>query len=129
MTEIRTGCISWTYPDWVGNFYPIDSKSSEFLKLYSQVFDIVEVDSSFYRSPSAASVRQWKEKTPANFLFTVKMPKRITHELKLDGIEKELSYFEGSLKILGAKLAAVTVQLPPVFRFVHLRTEVLVDFL
>jgi uncharacterized protein YecE (DUF72 family) len=129
VTEIRTGCISWTYPDWVGNFYPADAKSSEFLKLYSQVFDIVEVDSSFYRSPSAIMVRQWKEKTPANFLFSVKMPKRITHELKLEGIEKELSYFESSVKILERKLAAVTVQLPPFFKFDISRVEVLDTFL
>ncbi len=129
MTEIRTGCISWTYPDWVGNFYPSDAKSSQFLGLYSRAFDIVEVDSSFYRTPGATMVRQWKEKTPASFLFSVKMPKRITHELKLEGIEKELSYFESSVKILEGKLAAVTVQLPPFFKFDDSRFKLLDEFL
>lgn len=113
MPEIRTGCISWTYPDWMGIFYPSGSKSADFLGMYSRVFDIVEVDSSFYRAPNEATVKQWKQKTPDSFLFTVKMPRRITHELKLGGAEKELQYFEKTVKILGSKLSAVMVQLPP----------------
>ncbi len=111
--DIRTGCISWTYQDWTGTFYPPGSKSSDFLAVYSRIFDIVEVDSTFYRTPSSTTVRQWKEKTPEGFLFTVKMPKKITHELKLRGTEKELHYFEKTIKILDGKLAAIIAQLPP----------------
>ncbi|MGH2638615.1 MAG: DUF72 domain-containing protein [Rhabdochlamydiaceae bacterium] len=129
VTDIRTGCISWTYHDWIGNFYPAASKSSEFLGLYSRVFDLVEVDSTFYRSPSSTMVRQWKEKTPDNFLFTVKMPKRITHESKLKGIEKELEYFEKTVKILDSKLAAVMAQLPPFLKYDDSSFDALSKFL
>lgn len=58
-------------------------------------------------------VEQWKEKTPEDFIFTLKMPKRITHELKLVGVEKELEHFQKIAMILGKKLGAVMVQLPP----------------
>jgi uncharacterized protein YecE (DUF72 family) len=111
--ELHVGCISWTYPDWNGSFYPSGSKSSDLLRLYSNVFDIVEVDSSFYRVPSSTTVKQWREHTPANFRFTVKLPKRISHEAKLQNVEKETEHFENTILGLEEKLACVFVQLPP----------------
>lgn len=129
MAEIRTGCISWTYPDWVGSFYPLTARSSDFLAMYSKVFDVVEVDSSFYRTPSSATVKQWRDKTPENFLFTMKMPKRITHEMKLVGVEKELDYFQKSARLLENKLAAVMVQLPLFLKFNGQTLQALSKFL
>src|SRR5487761_1047169 len=99
-SRIRTGCISWTYSDWLGSFYPEGTKSSDYLKLYSRVFDIVELDSSFYRIPKPATVEQWKEKTPPAFLFTVKLPKKITHEAKLKDISNLLDSFQKVIKPL-----------------------------
>ena len=115
--HLFVGCISWTYPDWKGSFYPSESKSSELLGLYSKTFDIVEVDSSFYRAPTSSAVKQWRERTPSNFRFTVKLPKRISHEAKFQNFEKELEYFENTILGLGDKLACVFVQLPPSSRF------------
>ena len=97
------GCISWTYSDWNGSFYPVGTRSSDLLSLYSKAFDIVEVDSSFYRSPSPAAVKLWRERTPSKFRFTVKMPKRISHEAKFQNIDKELEYFENTILDLGEK--------------------------
>lgn len=115
--KLYVGCISWTYPDWNGPFYPSGARSSELLSLYSKIFDLVEVDSSFYRTPSSNAVKQWKDRTPSNFKFTVKMPKRISHEAKLQKIENELEYFENTILGLGEKLACVFVQLSPSFKF------------
>jgi uncharacterized protein YecE (DUF72 family) len=129
VTDIKTGCISWTYPDWVDSFYPAKAKSTDFLSLYSRVFNIVEVDSSFYRSPTPSTMKQWKEKTPESFLFTLKMPKRITHELRLVGAQKEFDYFQNVAKILGTKLAAVMVQLPPFLKYSGPTLETLDNFL
>jgi uncharacterized protein YecE (DUF72 family) len=121
--------VSWTYPDWIGTFYPPSAKNSEFLSLYSRVFDIVEVDSTFYRSPSPILVKQWREKTPDNFIFSVKMPRKITHELKLQGAKEELKYFESSLSGLESKLGSVIMQLPPFLKFEERNLSKLREFL
>ncbi|HVB12338.1 MAG TPA: DUF72 domain-containing protein [Nitrososphaerales archaeon] len=115
--KLYVGCISWTYPDWNESFYPAGAKSSELLNLYSKIFDIVEVDSSFYRIPSSNAVKQWKERTHSHFKFTVKLPKRISHEAKLQNIDKELEHFENTILGLGEKLACVFVQLPSSSKF------------
>ncbi len=115
--KLRFGCLSWTYPDWLGAFYPTGSKSAEYLQTYSRVFDLVEIDSSFYRTPTAQTVKQWKEKTPNNFLFTSKLPGKITHELRLTGVESQLDRFEKTVMELGEKLACIIAQLPPNSKF------------
>jgi uncharacterized protein YecE (DUF72 family) len=111
--KIRFGCLSWTYPDWLGSFYPTGTKPAEYLSLYSKVFDLVEIDSTFYRTPSIAIMRQWKEKTPPDFLFTAKLPGKITHEKRLVGAESDLERFEKTAGELGEKLACLIAQLPP----------------
>ena len=73
-------------------------------------------------------VKQWVERTPDNFLFTVKMPKKITHEAKLKNIEKELDYFESTIRVLGPKLACVIAQLPPSIKY-DLGLDALKEFL
>jgi len=115
--KLRFGCLSWTYPDWLGSFYPPGTRSSEFLRLYSKIFDLVEIDSSFYRTPSMQTVNQWREKTPANFLFTAKLPGKITHELRLNGVENELERFEKTMTELEEKLSCVIAQLPPFSKY------------
>jgi len=81
--KLRIGCSGWSYQDWVGPFYPKDAKPGDYLRMYSQVLDAVEIDSSYYRTPSPFMVSNWKRVTPEGFLFTAKFPKKITHELKL----------------------------------------------
>ena len=117
LSSLRIGCISWTYPDWLSSFYPEGTKSSEFLSLYSRVFDLVEIDSTFYRTPYAATVKHWKEKTPANFLFSAKLPKKITHDSRLKDVSNNVKGFETVIKGLGTKLACVIAQMPPNFKF------------
>jgi uncharacterized protein YecE (DUF72 family) len=114
---LRFGCLSWTYPDWLGSFYPTGTKPADYLRLYSKVFDLVEIDSSFYRTPLPQTVRQWREVTPENFLFTAKMPQKITHQLKLVGVERELERFEKTISELQGKLACIIAQLPPFSKY------------
>ncbi len=110
---IRFGCLSWTYPDWVGSFYVPGTKPSDYLSVYSSVFDLVEIDSTFYRTPSLSTVREWHEKTPHSFRFTSKLPRKITHELRLSGIEQPLERFEKTMVELQQKLTCIIAQLPP----------------
>ncbi|MFQ5999050.1 MAG: DUF72 domain-containing protein [Candidatus Bathyarchaeia archaeon] len=78
--KLRVGCGGWSYSNWVGPFYPTNTSSLDYLKLYSRVFDIVEIDSSFYRNPSPRQVSHWRNSTPDDFLFSAKLPKSITHD-------------------------------------------------
>lgn len=115
--KLRIGCSGWGYDDWLGSFYPKDTPKSGYLSLYSKVFDIVEVDSSFYRSPGPAMTKQWCKSTPPGFLFTMKMPKRITHEKKLKEIAENLGWFYASAKELKEKCGPLVAQLPPSIKY------------
>ena len=115
--KFHAGCSGWSYEDWVGPFYPKDAKPKDFLKLYSSVFDSVEIDSSFYRIPNSFMISQWKKNTPEGFLFSPKFPKKITHELKLQNISSTLDFFYKTLAGLGNKLGPLVLQMPPSFKY------------
>src|SRR5439155_26281740 len=57
--KLRVGCSGWGYDDWLGGFYPPNTPKSDYLKLYSRVFDVVELDSSFYRNRGPALPQAW----------------------------------------------------------------------
>src|SRR2546430_6624315 len=78
--RLRIGCSGWSYQDWVGPFYPRDAKPGDYLKLYSTTFNAVEIDSTYYRTPSPLMVANWRKVTPEAFLFTAKFPKKIRSE-------------------------------------------------
>jgi uncharacterized protein YecE (DUF72 family) len=81
------------------------------------VFDLVEIDSTFYRLPTPSTIRQWKDSTPTSFLFSAKLSKKITHDSRLKDISRNLKSFETIVKGLGNKLACVIAQMPPNFKF------------
>lgn len=116
-SKLRVGCSGWSYQDWVGSFYPRGSQPRDFLKLYSSVFNAVEIDSSFYRIPNQFMISLWKRNTPDGFTFTAKFPKKITHDSKLQGVSDILSYLYRTLSAFGDKLGALVVQLPPSFKY------------
>jgi len=110
---LRIGCSGWSYKDWLGPFYPRDLQPKEYLRHYSGVFNCVEIDSSFYRVPNQFMISQWKNSTPSGFLFSPKLPKKITHDNKLENSESQLLYFYSVVSKLGDKLGPIAVQLPP----------------
>ena len=111
--QIYVGCSGWSYSSWKGPFYPIDLDNSEWLNYYSHVFDFVEIDSSFYRIPTAFTVKNWLKRTPDNFRFTAKFPKVITHDKRLKNVENELEIFFSQIDPLQDKTSALLIQLPP----------------
>jgi uncharacterized protein YecE (DUF72 family) len=111
--KVKLGCSGWSYKDWAGPFYSTDLPAKDYLGFYSKVFDCVEIDSSFYRIPNQFMVDQWKKATPEGFTFSPKLPKKITHEKKLEDFEGTLTYFYSVIGRLGAKLGPIVVQLPP----------------
>ena len=62
------------------------------LPYYSQIFNYVEIDSTFYNVPSELMVKNWARRTPDNFRFTAKVPKIITHEKRFRNVAKDLDY-------------------------------------
>lgn len=127
MASIRecahVGCQGWNYADWVtppagaaSVFYPRGTRDADMLGIYARAFDTVEVDSTFYAVPSASAVDAWHKRTPARFTFALKLPREITHELKLGkASDATLAGFCDHARLLGDKLSAVLVQLPPHF--------------
>ncbi len=111
--KIRIGCSGWSYRDWSGIFYPETLSPRDYLNFYSRNFNCVEIDSSFYRTPSPFIVDQWRRSTPDNFTFSPKLPKKITHDNKLENFEPYLIRFYGSVNKFGDKLGPIVAQLPP----------------
>ena len=112
------GCSGWAYDDWVGPFYAAGTPPGEFLECYARVFRTVEVDSSFYRSPTPSLVRRWSERTPDGFRFALKVPKDVTHEEPSTAADEVLARFLASLAPLKerGKLGPVVLQFPASFR-------------
>jgi len=115
--KLRVGCSGWGYDDWVGPFYPPGTQKSEYLRQYATAFDLVEIDSSFYNLPSPATAAAWRGAVPDGFLFTAKFPKRITHDMKLVGVEEQVARVYRSMSELREKLGVLVVQLPPSIRY------------
>jgi uncharacterized protein YecE (DUF72 family) len=111
--KIRIGSCAWSFEDWRGFFYPHDLPESHWLQFYSEYFPTVEVDSTFHAAPAENSIRRWAEATPANFRFTCKLPRQITHICRLRDCAAELTSFLRAIEPLGPKLQVILIQLPP----------------
>jgi uncharacterized protein YecE (DUF72 family) len=108
--DIRLGTSAFTAEGWSGSFYPKNLKPADFLTYYATKFDTVELDNTFYRTPSFAVVKSWNEKTPAGFIFAAKVPSLITHEKVLVDCETDLKQFLTTMDALGDKLGPLLFQ-------------------
>lgn len=112
LTGVRIGTSAFTAAGWEGSFYPVGMKPADYLHYYSGQFDTVEVDSTYYRIPSAAMVKRWHAQTPGNFLFALKMVQTVTHEKVLVDCAEEVKAFLAVADLLGEKLGAILFQFP-----------------
>src|SRR5690606_36597223 len=97
-------------------FYPEDVTDSDQLRFYAQRFDTVEINNSFYRQPNESTFTNWKEQTPADFLFAVKANRYITHLKKLRDIAEYTANFIQRSTRLGTKLGHFLFHLPPFWK-------------
>jgi DNA polymerase IV (DinB-like DNA polymerase) len=112
--EYYLGCSGWSYDEWKGSFYyPTDLDNRYWLSYYSQIFDFVEIDSTFYRIPSKFMANNWNKRTPERFKFAVKFPKVITHDKRLKDVGKEIEKFYDAMEPLYDKILIFLLQLPP----------------
>lgn len=113
MNNWYLGTIGFSYKDWVGSFYPTGSSQRNYLPYYCKYFNSVELDTTFYSIPQSATVESWFNVSPAGFRFSIKTPRRITHELGLKSAQALMIEFIDSLHPLGEKLGPILIQLPP----------------
>ena len=112
----RIGCSGWNYESWKQAVYG-GAPSSRWLGLYAEMFDTVEVNSSFYRLPTEKAVQAWADATPAGFTFAVKASRYLTHVKRLRDLEEGTRHLYARLRPLveTRKLGPVLWQLPASF--------------
>jgi len=111
---LRIGTAGWTIRrEHVDTFAP----GGTHLQRYARRFNAVEINSSFYRPHRRTTYARWAASVPENFRFSVKLPRAITHELRLVDAATALDAFRGETSGLGEKLGILLVQLPPSFAF------------
>jgi uncharacterized protein YecE (DUF72 family) len=111
---IFIGTAGWSIPSGEAARFP---DQGTHLERYAQVFNGVEINSSFYRPHRPATYERWAAGVPDGFRFAVKVPKAITHERRLIDADALLDRFLGEVAGLGAKLGPLLVQLPPSLAF------------
>lgn len=111
--KIYVGTSGWSYKHWKGTFYPENMKPADQFEYYRQIFDTVELNSSFYHLPAAETFLNWKRSSPAKFIFSVKASRYITHMKKLDTGKQTIANFFSHADKLGKKKGPVLFQLPP----------------
>ena len=108
--SIRVGCAGWSIDRRGAHHF---GEGASALARYATVFDCVEVNSSFHRAHRPETYARWASAVPARFRFSVKLPKTITHEMRLARTGDALARFAEEVAGLGAKLGGLLVQLPP----------------
>ncbi len=114
--ELRIGTSGWQYKHWRQRYYPESLACQKWLGFYTQDFDSVEINNSFYRLPSEQAADRWRLGTPGDFRFAVKGSRYITHRKKLKDPESALARFMPIVDRLGQKLGPILFQLPPHWR-------------
>ena len=109
------GCPSWSENAWREYLYPADARSSDYLSLYSQVFNAVEGNTTFYARPSATTVQRWAEIMPEDFRFTAKFPGDISHGGDLREQLPAAESFVGLMSPLGQRVSPMWLQLSATF--------------
>jgi uncharacterized protein YecE (DUF72 family) len=112
-TRIWVGTSGWSYDSWRGALYPEKLPKKDWLRYYSTQFCSAEINSSFYRTPSLEAVRAWHHDTPADFIFSWKASKFMTHWKRLlPTCKNSLALMQTRLRPLGPKLGIILFQLP-----------------
>jgi len=111
---VRIGCAGWSIPSRHAHLF---GEGDSHLARYATRFDITEINSTFYRPHQPRTFERWAASVPARFRFSVKVPRAITHEARLQGTGPALTAFFDGVSGLDRKLGGVLVQLPPSLAF------------
>ena len=114
MTEFRAGTAGWSIPRASASRF---DGSGTHLERYARSLRCAEINSSFYRPHAAATYARWRDSTPPDFRFAIKLPRTITHELRLRDVREPFVAFLAQTDGLAEKRGPLLVQLPPSFSF------------
>jgi len=118
VTQTRIGISGWTYPPWRGIFYPKTVTQKRELEYASRMLNSIEINGAFYSLQRPSSYQAWYDATPADFVFSIKGPRFITHMRRLKNSETPLAnFFASGVLGLKEKLGPILWQLPPNFVF------------
>jgi uncharacterized protein YecE (DUF72 family) len=114
MHQMRIGCSGWSYDDWKTPVYD-NAPAGDWLRLYTERFPTVEVNTTFYRLPKLEMVAGWAERSPEDFLFAVKVSRYLTHVKRLGNVPDTIGPLLERLAPLvdAGKLGPLLWQLPP----------------
>ncbi len=108
--RVWVGTSGYSYPDWVGPFYPDGTRPAQMLSHYCRHFPLLELNYTFYRPPTASALARLADQTPAGFQFLVKLPATVSHERSLGDVPG-FRHAAEQLRQRG-KLSGVLCQLP-----------------
>ncbi len=116
MISYHIGTMGFAYEQWRnGVFYPAGMGQRQFLGYYSQRFNTVEMDSTFYGVPQPTTLQRWTAVTNDGFIICPKTPRDITHDLRLGSAQEPMQAFLETMRLLGDKLGPILIQFPPDF--------------
>lgn len=115
-TRFRIGTSGWSYPHWVGPFYPPGTRPAAMFPYYAGLFDTVEINRSFYRLPGREVFEAWRDQAPPGFTFAVKASRFLTHMKRLEDPEEPMDRLLTAVAGLSERLGPLLFQLPPRFR-------------
>jgi uncharacterized protein YecE (DUF72 family) len=113
MAQAWIGVSGWQYPDFSERFYPEGLKKREQLAYYARQFPTVEINNTFYQLPTEKSIQRWTEQVPADFIFSIKASRYITHLKNLLDPKESLPNFFNRTALFGEKIGPILFQLPP----------------
>jgi uncharacterized protein YecE (DUF72 family) len=113
---VSTGTSGFNYPEWKGRFYPEDLPSAKMLPYYAERFRTVEINYTFYRMPTRKLLAGWSSLVPDSFTFSLKAPRRITHDRRLRDCSDLVGGFCEAAASLERRLGVLLFQLAPSFR-------------
>lgn len=111
--KLRIGTSGYQYDDWRGPFYPKELPKSAWFSHYAKHFDAVELNTTFYRLPEAATFERWRKAAPKGFCYTLKFSRYGTHLRRLKDAPDTIALFVERARLLGPSLGPILIQLPP----------------
>ena len=124
------GCSGFHYKDWKGHFYPDGLPQRLWFDFYCEHFKTLELNVTFYRFPQFSFLQNWYNKSPADFRFSVKAPRAITHYKKFNDTNDLITSFYDTINQgLQEKLGPVLFQLPPSFTYDNEKLERIISSL
>ncbi|MEM6317639.1 MAG: DUF72 domain-containing protein [Bacteroidota bacterium] len=112
---LYVGCTGWSMKEWLGQIYPKKTKTKDYLKHYTKQFNTIELNTTHYRIPNAATIEKWYNESTEDFRFCPKIPQSISHSNGLGLNDGKLSTFCEAIAGLQEKIGCCFMQMPPYF--------------